>query len=155
METQWLGRKPRKLSLTSEFPLPGLNTGWGNQPLRIYLWRTKTPLIQFYFPAPTGRSTNPFKPTEYALAPPYHLEMTRIRRTPREAQLTVKDCLISLIDWQWHWLTQTNSVQRYCTQLSMWQSQVRNSLDLLTPQDWKTKKTQQYKTQSRRKTMQD
>ena len=51
-------------SLTSEFPLPGLNTGWGNQPLRIYLWRTKTPLLQFDFPAATGRGTNPFKPTK-------------------------------------------------------------------------------------------
>ena len=58
------GRKPRKLSLTSEFPLLGLNTGWGNQPLRIYLWRTKTPLIQFYFPTITERGTNPYKPTE-------------------------------------------------------------------------------------------
>ena len=36
----------------------------GKQPLRIYLWRTKTPLIQFYFLAPTERGTNPFKPTE-------------------------------------------------------------------------------------------
>ena len=31
----------------------------GQQPLTIYLRRTKTPLIQFYFLAPTGRGTNP------------------------------------------------------------------------------------------------
>ena len=39
------GEKTTEASLTSEFTSPGLNTGWGNQPLTIYLWRTKTPLI--------------------------------------------------------------------------------------------------------------
>ena len=34
----------------------------GKQPLTIYLRRTQTPLIQFYFLAPTGRGTNSYKP---------------------------------------------------------------------------------------------
>ena len=39
------GKKTTKAFTNFRFPLPGLNTGWGNQPLTIYLWRTKTPLI--------------------------------------------------------------------------------------------------------------
>ena len=58
------GHQATEASLTSEFTSPGLNTGRGNNPFIIYLWRTKTPLIQIFFPAPTGRGTNPYKPTE-------------------------------------------------------------------------------------------
>ena len=58
------GEKTTEASLTSEFTSLGLKTWLGQQPLRIYLWRTKIPLIQFYFPAPTERGTNPYKPTE-------------------------------------------------------------------------------------------
>ena len=43
------GEKTTEASLTSEFTSPGLNTGRGTNPFTIYLWRTKTPLIQFYF----------------------------------------------------------------------------------------------------------
>jgi len=32
METEWLGRKPRKLHYLT---LSGLNTGWGNNPLQF------------------------------------------------------------------------------------------------------------------------
>ena len=35
VETQWLGRKPRKLHYLQKFTLPGLNTGWGNNPLQF------------------------------------------------------------------------------------------------------------------------
>ena len=35
----------------------------GQQHLTIYFRRTHTPFIHFYFPAPTGRGSNPCKPT--------------------------------------------------------------------------------------------
>ena len=39
------GKKTTEAFTNFIFPLPRLNTSWGNQPLRVYLWRTKTPLI--------------------------------------------------------------------------------------------------------------
>ena len=57
-----IGEKTTKASLTSEFYFARIKYWLGQQPLTIYFRRTKTPLIQFYFPAPTGRATNPYKP---------------------------------------------------------------------------------------------
>ena len=58
------GKKTTEVFTNLIFPLPGLKTGWGNQPLAIYLWRSKTPLVTVLLSGTNREGHQALKPTE-------------------------------------------------------------------------------------------